>query len=153
MGVMEKSIAKERVEKRRAQLEEIKCEYGRAFSLLQEKWVLFTLHYLTEGAMGFNELSRCGKGINPTTLSQTLSLLEAAGLVTRTVHSTIPPKTSYELTEAGRAIKPILEAMGEWSARYLSNLSCAAKDEIKSGALKQTQKSKTTAIRSKSEKN
>jgi DNA-binding HxlR family transcriptional regulator len=60
---MEKTLPKERVERRRAQLEEIKCRYGRAFALLQEKWVLFTLHYLTEGAMGFNELSRCGKGI------------------------------------------------------------------------------------------
>jgi DNA-binding HxlR family transcriptional regulator len=128
---MEKSIAKERVEKRRAQLEETDCRYGRAFFLLQEKWVLFTLYNLSEGAMGFNELSRCGTGINPTTLSQTLSLLEAAGLVTRAVHSTIPPKTSYELTEAGHALKPILEAMGEWSERYLSNLSCSAKDEIK----------------------
>jgi DNA-binding HxlR family transcriptional regulator len=136
MEVMEKTIAKERVERRRAQLEEIKCQYGRAFALLQEKWVLFTLHYLTEGAMGFNELSRCGKGINPTTLSQTLSLLEAAGLVTREVHSTIPPKTSYELTEAGRALKPILEAIGEWSARYLSNLPCSVEDEIKSKAIK-----------------
>ncbi|HZH34902.1 MAG TPA: helix-turn-helix domain-containing protein, partial [Pyrinomonadaceae bacterium] len=86
---------------------------------------------LSKGAMGFNELSRCGTGINPTTLSQTLSLLEAAGLITREVHSTIPPKTSYQLTEAGQALKPILEAMGEWSERYLSNLSCSAKDEIK----------------------
>ena len=128
---MEKSIAKERVEKRRAQLEETDCRYGRAFFLLQEKWVLFTLYNLSKGSMGFNELSRCGKGINPTTLSQTLSLLEAAGLVTRQVHSTIPPKTSYQLTEAGQALKPILEAMGEWSERYLSNLSCSAKDEIK----------------------
>jgi DNA-binding HxlR family transcriptional regulator len=150
---MEKSIAKERVEKRRAQLEEIKCQYGRAFSLLQEKWVLFTLHYLSEGAMGFNELSRCGKGINPTTLSQTLSLLEAAGLITRAVHSTIPPKTSYELTEAGRALKPILEAMGEWSARYLSNLPCAVNDEIKSQASKASQVSKPKVSRSKSVKN
>ena len=133
---MEKSIAKERVAKRRAQLEETECRYGRAFFLLQEKWVLFTLYNLSDGAMGFNELSRCGTGINPTTLSQTLSLLEAAGLVTRTVHSTIPPKTAYELTEAGRAFKPILEAMGEWSECYLSNLPCAVKDEIKNKASK-----------------
>jgi DNA-binding HxlR family transcriptional regulator len=132
MDAMEKTVAKERVERRRAQLEEITCQYGRAFALLQEKWVLFTLHYLSEGAMGFNELSRCGKGINPTTLSQTLSLLEATGLVTRELHSTIPPKTSYELTEAGRAFEPILEAMGEWSTRYLSNLQCSLEAEIKS---------------------
>ena len=136
MGFMERTVAKERVEKRRAQLEEIKCRYGRAFALFQEKWVLFTLYYLSEGAMGFNELSRCGTGINPTTLSQTLSLLESAGLLTREVHSTMPPKTSYELTAAGQAFKPILEAMGEWSEQYLSNLPCSVKAEIKSRATK-----------------
>ena len=127
---MDKSHPKERVEKRRAQLEKTECRYGRAFFLLQEKWVLFTLYNLSDGAMGFNEMSRCGVGVNPTTLSQTLSLLEAAGLVTREVQSTMPPKTSYELTEAGQALKPILEAMGEWSALYLSDLSCSVEAEL-----------------------
>lgn len=128
---MEKNIAKERIEKRRALLEETGCCYGRAFLLLQEKWVLFTLYNLSQGVTGFNELSRCGVGVNPTTLSQTLGLLEAAGLITRTVHSTIPPKTAYELTAAGRAMKPILEELGEWSERYLSDLPRPAKDQTK----------------------
>jgi DNA-binding HxlR family transcriptional regulator len=126
---MDKGSTKERVERRRAVLQETKCEFGRAFYLLQEKWVLFTLHHLLEGSLGFNELSRCEPRVNPTTLSQCLGLLEAAGLVKREVHSTIPPKTSYELTEAGRALKPILKAIGQWSERHLSNLPCALDDK------------------------
>ncbi|MDQ3043181.1 MAG: helix-turn-helix transcriptional regulator [Acidobacteriota bacterium] len=146
---MDKSHPKERVEKRRAQLEKTECRYGRAFFLLQEKWVLFTLYNLSEGAMGFNELSRCGVGVNPTTLSQTLSLLEAAGLVTREVQSTMPPKTSYELTEAGRALKPILEAMGEWSALYLSNLSCSLEAELKGQETKSRTAIKSARVKTK----
>lgn len=125
---MEKVTTKERVEKRRAVLQETQCEFGRAFYLLQEKWVLFTIHHLLDGALGFNELSRCEPRVNPTMLSQCLGLLEAAGLVRRDVHSTIPPKTSYELTEAGRALKPILKAVGQWSERHLSNLPCDLDD-------------------------
>jgi DNA-binding HxlR family transcriptional regulator len=126
---MEKRAVKERVGRRQTLIRETNCEYGRAFYLLQERWVLFTIHHLLEGKLGFNELSRREPRVNPTTLSQCLNLLEAAGLVTREVHSTIPPKTSYELTEAGRALKPIMKSVGQWSAKYLSNLPCVLDEE------------------------
>jgi DNA-binding HxlR family transcriptional regulator len=126
---MEKRGVKERVEKRRTLMQETNCEYGRAFYLLQERWVLFTIHHLLEGKQGFNQLSRREPCVNPTTLSQCLSLLEAAGLVKREVHSTIPPKTSYELTKAGLALKPIMKAVGQWSVNYLSNSECVSKEQ------------------------
>lgn len=105
------------------------CDYGRAYHLLQERWVLFILHHLRGEALGFNELSRRVPRCNPTTLSQRLSLLEEAGLVAREVHSAMPPKTSYELTEAGRAIEPILDAIAGWSARYFPCETDAASSE------------------------
>lgn len=121
---MEKGSTKNRVEKRSAVLRETGCRFGRAFFLLQEKWILFVLHRLLSGPLGFNELGRGEPPVNPTTLSQCLGVMEAAGLVTREVHSTIPPKTSYELTEAGRAFEPILKSIGKWSEKYLADLSC-----------------------------
>jgi hypothetical protein len=51
-------------------------------------------------------------------LSQRLDLLERSGVLTRTVHSTIPPKTSYELTEAGRGLSSVIEAIDAWSERF-----------------------------------
>jgi DNA-binding HxlR family transcriptional regulator len=89
-----------------------------AFSVLQEKWVLFILYELTQGPIGFNEMTRRGP-INTTTLSQRLDLLEQEGIVTRTVHSTIPPKTSYQLTEKGWALKPILETIRRWADQHV----------------------------------
>ncbi len=91
--------------------------YG-AFMLLQEKWTLFIVHHLLGGPRGFNELGRTALGVNTTTLSQRLDLLERAGLVTRTVHSTMPPRTSYELTDAGRGLAPVIEAIGAWGDRF-----------------------------------
>jgi DNA-binding HxlR family transcriptional regulator len=91
----------------------------KAFMLLQERWVLLTLDALLSGPLGFNELSRRANCvINNTTLSQRLDLLEDNGIVERTVHSTIPPRTSYELTAKGRALKPVLEAIYTWAEKY-----------------------------------
>jgi DNA-binding HxlR family transcriptional regulator len=103
--------------------------YFRAFTILQEKWVLFILFILMRnGAHGFNEIIRKAGGvINTTTLSQRLSLLEQAGLIKRTVHSTLPPRTSYELTAAGYALEPIFQAVGKWSEENLADqlIECA----------------------------
>lgn len=90
-----------------------------AFSLLQEKWTLFIVSALLHGPAGFNEMSRNAGRINSTTLAQRLILLEQAGLVRKTVQSTMPPRTSYALTEAGRALDPIVEAIAAWGERYL----------------------------------
>lgn len=90
--------------------------------LLQEKWVMMIVFSLLSGPIGFSELVRRGN-INTTTMTQRLNLLEEAGVVTKTIHSTMPPRTSYELTEAGLALGPVLEAIAEWSAKHLSKNS------------------------------
>ncbi len=101
------------------------CEAAATFIrgalLLQEKWVMMIVHSLLGGSISFNELMRRG-GVNTTTLTQRLNLLERAGLLVKTIHSTMPPRTSYELTEAGLALKPILDAITEWSGKYLPAL-------------------------------
>ncbi|MBC8138784.1 MAG: helix-turn-helix transcriptional regulator [Fibrella sp.] len=77
---------------------------------------------LLAGPLGFNELSRQASGINTTTLSQRLSLLEQHSLITRTVQPAAPPRISYELTEAGRALKKVIHEIAVWSESYLEPL-------------------------------
>jgi DNA-binding HxlR family transcriptional regulator len=89
-----------------------------AFGLLQEKWALSIVYTLMSGAIGFNEVGRGAGSVNATTLAQRLSQLERSGLVRKTVHSTMPPRTSYELTEAGAALRPVIEALAAWAERY-----------------------------------
>lgn len=95
------------------------ADFVRGALLLQEKWVLLIVHSLMEGSISFGELMRRGN-VNTTTLSQRLSLLVSAGILTRTVHATMPPRTSYELTESGLALKPVLEAITQWSGEHLT---------------------------------
>jgi DNA-binding HxlR family transcriptional regulator len=96
----------------------VPAKLNAAFGLLQEKWVLSIVYVLMRGPIGFNEVGRGAGSVNAATLAQRLSRLEKAGLVTKTVQSTMPPKTSYELTEAGRALRPVVEALTKWSERY-----------------------------------
>jgi DNA-binding HxlR family transcriptional regulator len=94
---------------------EEKRAFFRTINLLNEKWVLHIISVLMGGPIGFNELSRLAQNVNTTTLSQRLQLLENEGIITRTVHSTIPPKTSYELTSKGQAFRPALDAIRTWA--------------------------------------
>jgi DNA-binding HxlR family transcriptional regulator len=97
----------------------------RGVLLLQEKWVMLIVHKMLGGSIGFCELNRQAHGVNTTTLSQRLDLLEEAGLVTKTIHSYMPPRTSYELTEAGMALKPVLDAIEGWSEKWLPEVGGA----------------------------
>ena len=74
---------------------------------------------LLEGPMGFNELGRTIGGCNPATLKLRLDHLEELGLVTRTVHSYMPPRTSYELAPSGVALQRVITAIDMWARQHL----------------------------------
>jgi DNA-binding HxlR family transcriptional regulator len=95
------------------------CAVYASIEILQEKWSLHVIRALLENdSLGFNELRRT-VGCNPATLTQRLEHLESLGLLTRTVHSVMPPKTSYALTSAGVALNGVVMAIGDWGRKYL----------------------------------
>lgn len=108
-------------QKAAVQPDEPSTNFVRGALLLQEKWVLMIIHSLLGGSISFSDLMRKGK-VNTTTLTQRLNLLEQVGVLVKTVHSTMPLRTSYELTAAGRALGPILASIEAWSGEYLSSL-------------------------------
>jgi DNA-binding HxlR family transcriptional regulator len=95
------------------------CPAARAINLLQEKWVLHIVRTLLDGPRGFNDLSRAVGGCNTTTLADRLEELESLGIVRRTVHSLMPPRTSYELTARGIELDEIVQAIDRWARRHL----------------------------------
>lgn len=82
---------------------------------------MMIVYSLLSGPVGFSELMR-RVNINTTTLAQRLLLLEHAGLLTKTIHSTMPPRTSYTLTGAGLALQPLLDGITAWSEHHLPPL-------------------------------
>ena len=96
----------------------LRLAFVRGALLLQEKWVMLIVFDLLEGPRSFNQLMRKGS-VNTTTLTQRLNLLERAGVLEKTIHSTMPPRTSYKLTDAGLELRTVLHAIQEWAEHYL----------------------------------
>lgn len=92
--------------------------FSAGIGLLQEKWVLSIVYVLLGGPVGFNDMARAAGDVNSTTLAQRLARLEAAGLVKKTVQSVMPPKTSYALTDAGLALKPVIQSIEKWAEKH-----------------------------------
>jgi DNA-binding HxlR family transcriptional regulator len=91
-----------------------------AIQLLQEKWTMHIVRALLDGPMGFNELGRAVGGCNPATLKLRLDHLEELSVVTRTVQSYMPPRTSYELAPAGVDLQRVITAIDGWGRLHLS---------------------------------
>jgi DNA-binding HxlR family transcriptional regulator len=100
-------------------MKDLNCPAHDAIQILQEKWVLLIVRSLLDGSKGFNELGREIGGCNPTTLAQRLERLEYLGLVNKKVEAIMPPKSSYSLTEAGRGLQDVVEAIHTWAVNHL----------------------------------
>lgn len=77
------------------------------------KWTLLIIRDLCQGPRYFRDLENSLCGISPRTLCERLKSLAEHELVTRTYIKALPPRTQYELTEAGRALAPLIAAMHE----------------------------------------
>jgi DNA-binding HxlR family transcriptional regulator len=94
------------------------CPAVEAISFLQEKWVLFIVRTLLNGSKGFNEIRRDVGNCNPSTLSERLEMLERQGIISKTIHSTMPPRTSYALTCAGYELQAVIGSIDAWARTY-----------------------------------
>jgi len=89
--------------------------FSYTLSLINGKYKMVILYTLMEfGLVRFNEMKRYIGQISYKTLSATLKELEADQLVHREEYPQIPPKVEYSLTERGKSLIPILDAMCEW---------------------------------------
>jgi DNA-binding HxlR family transcriptional regulator len=98
------------------------CVAHRAISVLQEKWVMYIVHALLHGTCGFNELSRRVGGCNSATLTQRLEQLERLGIISKDTDQDASGKLArsiYCLTDAGRELQAVMEAIDAWGRKYL----------------------------------
>jgi DNA-binding HxlR family transcriptional regulator len=79
-------------------------ELRAAAGLLERRWTMATIYAAASGATRFNEFRQSLPGVSPTTLSERLDQLEAAGIVERTLVPGRPPHTEYALTSRGEAV-------------------------------------------------
>src|SRR5437588_9017800 len=99
---------------------------GRAMSLIGDMWTLMIVYNLLSGPRRFGELREAMGNVSPNTVSQRLKMLEEDGFVDRHAFAEIPPRVEYQLTQRGQALADILEAIRQFSERYLSDGEAAA---------------------------
>jgi DNA-binding HxlR family transcriptional regulator len=90
-------------------------EVRRAADLLERRWTLSILWASYEGAVRFNEFREAVGRVPPATLTARLNELVEAGLLDRRVLDTRPPAVEYRVTERGKTLEPVLQAVARWS--------------------------------------
>ncbi len=95
------------------------CGIARALDLVGDRWALLVVRELLFGPKRFVELRGGLHGISPNVLSQRLRDLEEAGVVRRDVLDPPASVAIYELSDRGRALEPVLLALGRWGSREL----------------------------------
>lgn len=81
------------------------------------KWTLVVIVHLREGTMRFNELRRDMGDVPQKSLSAALRELERDGFITRRAYATIPPRVEYDLTELGRELLDVADALHQFALR------------------------------------
>jgi DNA-binding HxlR family transcriptional regulator len=95
------------------------------FSDIANKWAFLIIEFLGQRTMRFSELRDQVGGISHKMLTQNLRMLEHNGLIERTVHPVVPPRVDYHLTEAGHALRAVVDGMCGWTQQYLGHIEAS----------------------------
>lgn len=98
------------------------CPVEATLDLIGGKYKSLILWHLIDTTLRFNEISKLIPTATPKMLTQQLRELEADNFIIRTVYPVVPPKVEYALSDFGKSIIPVLDAMCNWGAVYLDGL-------------------------------
>lgn len=94
------------------------CPVETTLMLIGDKWKVLILRELMPGTKRFGELKNSIGAVTQKVLTAQLRDMENKGLVNRKVYAEVPPRVEYSLTELGKSLKPILDAMRDWGENY-----------------------------------
>ncbi len=101
------------------------CPVELTLTLMGNRWQILILRDLLDGTKRFGELKKSLNGISQKVLTQNLRTMEENGLINRKVYAEVPPRVEYSLTELGRSLRSIHNAMWVWGEQYKQQISCA----------------------------
>lgn len=99
------------------------CPVRNVLSRVGDKWsmlVLFTLE--GQSSIRFKELQRSIPDISQKILTATLKMLEADGLINREAFPEVPPRVEYSLTEKGKSLLPLIDALISWATDNMEDI-------------------------------
>ena len=96
------------------------CPVTTTLSVIGGKWKPIILYTVYKETRRFSEIRKLIPTISQKMLTQQLRELEADDIIHRRVYPVVPPKVEYSLTEYGRTLMPILDAMVAWGGKHKS---------------------------------
>ena len=94
------------------------CPVETTLMLIGDKWKVLILRDLMPGTKRFGELKKSIGHVSQKVLTAQLRDMEEKGLVHREVYAEVPPRVEYSLTDLGKSLNPILDAMRVWGEDY-----------------------------------
>jgi DNA-binding HxlR family transcriptional regulator len=94
-----------------------RCPVEVTLAAIGGKWKALILYHITSGPRRFNELRRMMPSVTQRMLTQHLRELEGDGIVHREIRAQVPPHVEYSLTDMGKSLVPILNAMAQWGEK------------------------------------
>lgn len=91
------------------------CGVREVLDRLGDRWSVLVVVELAAGKRRFRQLQRAIPGISQRMLTLTVRRLERDGMLSRTVHATVPPQVEYELTEMGRSLHQQIRSLARWA--------------------------------------
>ena len=99
------------------------CPVETALMMMGDRWKVLIVRNLLTGTKRFGELKKGIDGISQKVLTDHLRIMEENGLVNRKVYAEVPPRVEYSLTDLGKSLKPIHDAMWKWGEKYKEKLN------------------------------
>lgn len=99
------------------------CPVETTLTLIGDKWKVLILRDLLTGTKRFGKLKKSVGNVSQKVLTSQLRDMEESGLVNRKVYAEVPPRVEYSLTELGKSLNPILDAMKCWGEDYKNLLN------------------------------
>lgn len=99
------------------------CPIATTVQLIGNKWKMLIIRNLIyNGKQRFSDFIRTIPAISKKVLTDNLRALEDDGLIEREVFAEVPPRVEYSLSEIGKSLRPIWDAMEAWGIEYKANL-------------------------------
>jgi len=94
------------------------CPVRGTLKFIGGKWKPIILCHLKEGKKRSAELARYIPEASGKVLTAQLRELEKDGIIRRKIFPSVPPKVEYSLTELGKSLRPVLQALADWNKNH-----------------------------------
>jgi DNA-binding HxlR family transcriptional regulator len=93
--------------------------YHHAVELIGRRWTGAILRVMLSGAVRFSDIAAAVPGLSDRLLSERLKELEQEEVLTRSVIPETPVRIEYRLTDKGRALAPVVDAVSAWAEEWV----------------------------------